>query len=251
MSAAGGGGGGAAAPRGALAPLDERRKFFIANCSYDWTPDDIRTFFDQFGKVNHVHMHRHSSKHRAHRGCGFLYMLDSHGDAAINQLITKHNCKIEMLGRQQVHIQRNDEDRERAGFSASAQRHLMTGESSAGDRFHNEPSHGPYSPMQLLGEPFHSEMGWAVQVHSPLDEQPLFNVIVGKGGGKKKKLTRAFPDAFVTIAGRGVRRNACVGGIYSDEPLHVLVEAPGREYLLKAASHVAAIVSDAAGSSSA
>ena len=55
MSVAGGGGGGAA-PRGALAPLDERRKFFIANCSYEWTPAEIRAFFEQFGAVNHVRM---------------------------------------------------------------------------------------------------------------------------------------------------------------------------------------------------
>ena len=234
----GGGGSSSTAtpPRGALAPLDERRKFFIANCSYDWTPDDIRTFFDQFGKVNHVHMHRHSSKHRAHRGCGFLYMLDDHGDAAIDQLITTHKCTIEMLGRQQVHIQRNDGDRERGGRSAGGGASVVI------------PSHGPYNPMQLMGEPVRSRLGWAVQVHSPLDAQPLFHVIVGEGGVNKKKLTRVFPNAYFTIAGRGVRS---INGIHSDEPLHVLVEAPDHEYSLKAASHVAAIVSDAAGSSSA
>jgi len=102
--------------------------------------------------------------------------------------------------------------------------------------------------MKLLSEPFYSETGWAVRIHSPLDEKPLFHVIVGEGGVNKKKLTRVFPNAYFTIAGRGVRS---INGIHSDEPLHVLVEAPDHEYSLKAASHVAAIVSDAAGSSSA
>jgi len=119
--------------------------------------------------------------------------------------------------------------------------------------FHNETSHGPHNPMQLLGEPFYarSMSRWAVQVHSPLGEQPLFNVIVGDGGVNKKKLTRAFPNAFFTIAGRGVRSNGSVPRTRSDEPLHVLVEASDQEYLLKAASHVAAIVSDVARSSAA
>ena len=102
--------------------------------------------------------------------------------------------------------------------------------------------------MKLLGKPFHTGMRWAMMVHSPLDEQPLFNVIVGGGGVNKKKLTRAFPNVFFTIAGRGVRSNVSVRMTHckSDDPLHVLVEAADKEVLLVASKHVATIVSDAA-----
>jgi len=81
-----------------------------------------------------------------------------------------------------------------------------------------------------------------------LDEQPLFNVIVGGGGVNKKKLTRAFPNVFFTIDGRGVRSNDSVRMTHrkSDDPLHVLVEAADKELLLVASKHVATIVSDAA-----
>ena len=60
-----------------LAPLDNQKKFFMANVDFSTTAQQVKTFFSQYGNVNYVKLVPHQqSGGMKHRGFGFLFMMD-------------------------------------------------------------------------------------------------------------------------------------------------------------------------------
>lgn len=97
-------------PDVAEGPLEDCYKWFLANLSFSSTPQDIKTFFGEFGRVNFVKI-VYDSKLKKSKGYGFLYMMDAQGDAAVDDFARKHENRITLLGQSRVMLQRHDQNR--------------------------------------------------------------------------------------------------------------------------------------------
>jgi len=89
--------------------LDHSKKFFVANMAFTFTAQDVKNWFGRFGIVNHfkiVYDNNGKSK-----GYGFLYMQTSEGAKAVEYYANSFGNKITMLGRNNVHCQKDDKAR--------------------------------------------------------------------------------------------------------------------------------------------
>ena len=93
-----------------LAPLENKFKFFIANVDFSTTAPEVKTYFSQFGSVNHVKLIPHTaSGGEKHRGFGFLFMMDEPSTNAVEQYVNSFpENKITMLGRNGVYVKKQE-----------------------------------------------------------------------------------------------------------------------------------------------
>jgi len=89
-----------------LGPLDENRKFFLANIAYTMTAPEVKGWFSQFGVVNHVKIVY--DKIGNSKGYGFMYMNDEAGAQAVESFANNTGNQITMMGRHNVHCARHD-----------------------------------------------------------------------------------------------------------------------------------------------
>ena len=93
-----------------LAPLENQFKFFIANVDFSTTAPEVKSYFSQFGSVNHVKLIPHTaSGGEKHRGFGFLFMMDEPSTKAVEQYVNSFpENKITMLGRNGVYVKKQE-----------------------------------------------------------------------------------------------------------------------------------------------
>jgi len=61
------------------------KRIYVGNLSFDWHEHDVTDLFEQFGKVNDVHMPMDRATGRP-RGFAFVEMNEEEADAAIQAL---------------------------------------------------------------------------------------------------------------------------------------------------------------------
>lgn len=91
-----------------MGPLNDQFKWFLANMSFNSTPQSVREFFETLGAVNFVKIVYKGGKSR---GYGFLYMMDEKGDSEVEKFANHHYNRIQLDGKTRVLLQRHDEQR--------------------------------------------------------------------------------------------------------------------------------------------
>ena len=90
------------------------------------------------------------------------------------------------------------------------------------DEMHWNTKGGP--TRLIIEDPVEDETGWRMHVHSPVNVDELFDVIVGPEGENKRRLVQKFNDCLIVI---------------NQSPLSVRVRARYRASVVAAAEHIA------------